>query len=326
MATLIIEIQGRNGSQYHKIEKAAVRVGRALDNDIILSDPSVSAHHFVVRKTSAGLYELHSLADENGIRRGRQQISDPLLLTGLPIAFDAGRTHIRILDSSQAVAPARLITCRNGATCLFGHWGWALAAFAIMLLLSAADNYLSTHRILTWESFWRDQVVITVSALVLSLGLLVINRIASHRWDYPASLSFVSLMLIGAYLLDLLIPAVDYFFTSPLPGYAISIIWVLLILPYALGWFLISFHHGNTLTSVLFIILIVTPAAYTQVKAAATHYDLFDGFSKKAFYSSALYPWDKRLKPTISIDEFAEMSAQKASGDAADHRNPAVQY
>ena len=39
MATLIIEIQGRHGSQYHKIEKAAVRVGRALDNDIILSDP-----------------------------------------------------------------------------------------------------------------------------------------------------------------------------------------------------------------------------------------------------------------------------------------------
>ena len=325
MAALIIEIQGRHGSQYHKIEKATTRAGRALDNDIILSDPTVSPHHFLIRETAAGDYELHSLADENGIRRGRENIQGPLTLTGLPLEFDAGRTRIRILDSNQAVAPTRLITCRNGGTCLFGHWGWALSACAIMLVLSMADNYLSTHQVLTWDSFWKDQLAFTVSALLLSLGLLVINRITAHRWDYPAALSFVSLMLSAALILDLIIPFLDYFFTSPSPGYAISITWFLLVLPFALGWFLISLHHGNTLASVLITALVVAPAAYIQVKGAIKHYDLFDDFSKKAYYSSALYPWDKRLKSTISIDEFAEIIAPEDPLDPVDLRKPAAQ-
>ncbi len=322
MAALIVEVQGRHGSRYFRVDKDVVRVGRAFDNDIILQDPTVSPYHFTLSKTPVGDYELHSLADENGVRVAHQKLSSPLRLTRLPLEFDAGRTRISIHDTSQPVAPTRLIGCRNGGTCLFGHWGWALAMGAIMLLLSAFDNYLSTYERLTWDSFWSDQVVITAGALALSFGLLVINRITSHRWDYPASLSFVSLMLIVGFLLDQLIPLLDYFFTSALPGHLISGIWFLVVLPYALGWFLISLHHGNKLSSILFIILVLSPAAYIQVKAAVTHYDLFEGFSKRAFYSRALYPWDNRLKPTISIDDYAEIDMQRESGNAMIHRSP----
>lgn len=185
MAALIIELPGRHGSQYHKISKPAVRVGRALDNDIILSDPSVSPYHFVIRLNNAGVYELHSLAEENGIRIGRRQVTQAITLTELPLELDAGRTRVRILDPAQIVAPTRLISCLNGGACVFGHWGWALLLFAALMLLSGYDNYLSTPQTLTWKSFWSDQLVIGLSALILSFGLLVINRLTSQRWDYP---------------------------------------------------------------------------------------------------------------------------------------------
>ena len=156
MATLIIELPGRGGSQFHKIEKAVTRVGRALDNDIILSDPSVSPYHFTICCNPDGTYELHSLADENGIRIGRRKIEEPFALSKLPLTFDAGRTEVRILDSTQPVPPTRIISCQDGGACLFGHWGWALLLFCLFFAISAVDNYLSTPRLITWiPPSWR---------------------------------------------------------------------------------------------------------------------------------------------------------------------------
>jgi hypothetical protein len=310
MATLILEIPTRHTTQYHKLEKAVIRVGRALDNDIILPDPTVSPYHFVLRRNTDGVYELRSLAEENGIRVGSRQVKEPLVLTDLPLAFEAGRTHIRLHDSSQPVAPTRLISCRNGGTCLFGHRGWALLLFAALVLLSAVDNYLSTPETLSWESFWRDQVVIVTAALGLAVGLMVINRLTSQRWDLASSLSFVSLVLIAAALLDEFIRFADYFMTSPLPGFALSLAWSLLLLPVALGWFLVRFHHGNTVASMVFIILLLSPAAYLQVSKVLNHYDILTDFSNHAYYSDSLYPGDTRLQQTLSVDDFADLSGQ----------------
>jgi hypothetical protein len=308
MAALIIEIPGRGANQYHRIDKPVVRVGRALDNDVILSDPSVSPYHFLIRRNDTGTFELHSLADENGIRLGRRQVHDPISLTKLPLAFDAGRTHIRILSSSQPVAPTRLMSCRNGSSCLFGHWVWALLLFAVLMVLSAIDNYLSTPRLLNWDSYGRDQLTLMLAALGLSVGLLAVNRITSQRWDYPSALSFVSLILITALLLDQFIPLADYFFTSPLPGYIINLAWTTVLLPVSMGWFLIRLHHGSNAASILLIVILLSPAAYVQIKAIADHYDLFHVFSKTAYYSDALYPWDNRIKDTISVEAFAKNS------------------
>ncbi|MGB5251887.1 MAG: FHA domain-containing protein [Sedimenticolaceae bacterium] len=313
MAALIIELPGRGGSEFHKIKKAVTRVGRALDNDIILSDPSVSPYHFTICRNPDGAYELHPLADENGIRIGRRKIEEPLALSKLPLAFDAGRTAVRILDSAQPVPPTRLISCQDGGACLFGHWGWALLLFCLFFVLSAIDNYLSTPKLITWESFGRDQMNITLVALGLSFVLLAINRLTSQRWDYSSSLSFTSLALISALLLDQLVPFLDYVFTSPLPGFVIDLIWIVILLPLAMAWFLVRLHHGNSAASVFFILFSLTPIAYLQLKEIADEYDLFQTFSKKAFYSDALYPSDRRLSPTISIDEFAKLSAQSVA-------------
>ena len=315
MATLILEIPSRHGSQYHKITQPVVRVGRALDNDIILSDPSVSPYHLVMRRNDAGEHELHSLADENGVRVGRRLIQEPVKLTDLPLEIVIGRTHLRILDLTQTVAPTRLISCRDGGICIFGHWGWALLLFAGLVLLSAIDNYLSTPEKLSWKSYGHDQLIIVLAALTLSAGLLAVNRLTSQRWDYPAALSLVSLLLISALLLDQFIPFADYLFTSPLPGFLISLAWSIVLVPLALAWFLIRLNHGSTAASLLFIFVILTPVAYVQIRDIADHFDWLGDFSKQAFYSDALYPWDRRLQKTISIEEFARTSTQTVLPD-----------
>jgi len=316
MAALIIEIRGRHTSQYYKVDKPTTRVGRALDNDIILSDPTVSPYHFIIRKDGKGAYELHSLADANGIRIGRRQVRGPVPLNRLPVAVEAGRTHVRILDPRQPVAPTRLVSCRNGGVCVFGHWTWATLLFAAFIVLSGIDNYLSTPSVLSWDSFWRDQVVIVSVALGLSFGLLAVNRITSHRWDYPSALSFVSIILGLALLIDQVTPFFNYFFTSPAPSHLMSVTWTLLILPATLGWFLISLNHGNRMASILFIVFLVSPAAYMQLKDVFDYYNVFGDFSKTANYSSSLYPGDYRLKQTVTVEKFLTESTARISPEA----------
>ena len=323
MAALILEIGGRHGPQYHRIDKAVVRVGRALDNDIILADPAISPYHFVIRREQDGNYSLQSLADENGIRHNSKRVTESLPLTELPLAFEAGRTRARILDPSDPVAPTRMIGCHNGRLCLFGHRGWALALFSLLFAFSAFDNYLSTPQRLTWDSFGEDQLIIILTALSLSLGLTIVNRITSQRWDYAASLSFTSLILIIAILLDQLNLFTDYYFTSQTPGLLINLTWHLFIMPMALAWFLIRLNHGSAGASILSIIILLTPAAYIQTNETVDYYGLFDTFDDKAHYSDDLSPWDVRRQQTISIDSFVDsatntIAPRKADTDNAD--------
>ena len=306
MAALILEISGRHGPQYHRIDKAVVRAGRALDNDIILADPAVSPYHFVIRREQDGSYSLQSLADENGIRYNSKRVTESLSLSQLPLVFEAGRTRARILDPSHPVAPTRMIGCHNGKLCLFGHRGWALALFSLLFAFSAFDNYLSTPQRLTWDSFGEDQLIIILTALSLSLGLTIVNRMTSHRWDYSASLSFISLILIIGISLDQLNLFMDYYFTSQAPGLLSNLVWHLFIMPMALAWFLIRLNHGNAGVSILSIIVLLTPAAYIQTNETADYYGLFDTFDNKAYYSDNLSPWDIRHQQTISIDSFVD--------------------
>ncbi|MDJ0739059.1 MAG: FHA domain-containing protein [Gammaproteobacteria bacterium] len=304
MAALILEIVSRHVSQYVPVDKPTLRVGRAFDNDVILTDPAVSPYHFLIHKTPRGGYELRPLADENGIRTGRHRIDDAVALDQLPFEFDAGRTRFRVIDRAQPVAPTRLMSCRNGGACIFGHWSWALALFAVMVLISAFENYLQTHQTLSWESFWQDQLTITATALSLSVGLLLLNRVVSHRWDYPASLSFVSIALIAAFALDQVAQLTNYFFTSELPAFAINLAWLAVLMPLATAWFLIRLNHAGNIAATFVIVALFSPAAYVQVKELASHYDLFDEFSKKTYYSNSLHPRDWRMQATVSIETF----------------------
>lgn len=315
MAKLTLEILYRNQSQFHKIDRPLLRIGRALDNDIILPDPAVSAYHLALRTAEGGAHELVPLADENGTHVAGRAIDRPITLDKLPLTVDIGRTRIVVHDRQQPVAATRLISCRNGGLCIFGHWIPAILLFAAMTLFSAYDNYLATPKRLAWESFGSDQAVIMAIALVLTLAMLLINRITSHRWEFASSLSFVSFALILGFGIDQLTAFLDYYFTSPLPGFTINTAWAALFVPLFTLWFLARLHHGNMAISLILVVIIFTPGAYLQTKQVVNHYGLLGEFTKTAHYSRALYPWDIRAAETLDIESFSSALRQQQNKD-----------
>jgi hypothetical protein len=308
MARIILEIASRNGLHFVPVDGPLVRVGRAFDNDVILTDPTVSAHHFLIKRDTQGVFWLHPLSDENGTYVDRTAVDAPVAIPDEGLAIDVGRTRIRALTDETPVAPTRLINCRAGRTCLFESSRWAWVIFAVFVAVSLLDNYLSTPEDLSWDSFGRHQALIVAVILAISGVLAMLVRLVAHRWEPAGAVTFVSLMTLLATLLDQVADFGDYFLATSTIGLGADIAWTFLIAPVALYWFLVHVNHGSTVSSILLTLVLVIPGAYFVSNDWITNYGLFDTFSKQVYYSNELHPLDIRRGPTLTLQEYiAEM-------------------
>ena len=74
------------GEQRYRLGGPVIRIGRALDNDIVLADERVSRYHASIRLED-GRYRLIDLASTNGTYIGGQRVSEALLDHGDEISF-----------------------------------------------------------------------------------------------------------------------------------------------------------------------------------------------------------------------------------------------
>ena len=90
MEALILEITTRGLHRYFPIERETTTIGRALDNDIILSDPTVAPHHLQLVRLEDGSIEVVNLTDVNPTRVDRQPV-DRSKVGELPVPLEIGR-------------------------------------------------------------------------------------------------------------------------------------------------------------------------------------------------------------------------------------------
>lgn len=74
-------LAGHNGDRFTLRAGAAARIGRALDNDIVLTDASVSRHHATIEAVN-GSYKLRDLGSQNGTFIGGARITEATLGDG----------------------------------------------------------------------------------------------------------------------------------------------------------------------------------------------------------------------------------------------------
>ena len=150
MEPLIIEIKTRGLHRYHAFDKSELRLGRALDNDIILSDPTVEPYHVKFQRHEDGRIELQNLAQVNPAQFNKQ-LEDEYSTTSLPIHIRMGRISVSILARDQRVPATKSLTGNGRSNRLFGHPLSAVLLLGLCVLVGGLEFYFTSYNALKWE-------------------------------------------------------------------------------------------------------------------------------------------------------------------------------
>ena len=173
-----------------------IRIGRALDNHLVLDDPHCAAHHARLEIGTDGSARLHDLGTTNGIvavRNRRAAVHE--INSDAP--YRLGQSLIRVRSSTWPLAPERSLSRRAA---------WPLALLGLVLVLGHG----------AWELWLRDvqekspQYLYVLSGLAAGLGLwsamyAVFGRLVSGAERFFSHLAIASAgYLSGTLILDLL--------------------------------------------------------------------------------------------------------------------------
>jgi pSer/pThr/pTyr-binding forkhead associated (FHA) protein len=200
-AVMWVEVLSRQGevAARERIERDEARIGRAFDNDVVIDDPHVAAHHLRVYRGEDGELVAEDLDTVNGLyaEHGAQRV--PRLSLAHEPVIRIGRTTLRVHDGAHTVAPEKPLTPPR----LHARWavGLAAALFAMILVVNwlALTAEPSAHVLALplialavvlalWTAIWAmiSRIFAGQSLFVLHLRIAVTASIALLVWDQLA--------------------------------------------------------------------------------------------------------------------------------------------
>lgn len=298
----IVEVTSRSGRviERHRINGPVATLGRAFDNDVIISDPYVDAHHAVIEETERG-NQIRATRAGIPLWSGRKTIDETPAALASGDAVSLGRTHLRIyaLDHpvasvlsfdrieqlfSSMTAPSRLVL--------------GLAGFVALIAL---DTYLRSYQTMEFSRLAQELISYLTMTLAWAAGWAVVARISRgeprflHHW--LVALIAVSLNQVGEFLLE-----VVAFNTGSLTAVQ--------IMRYLIGGACLAF----ALTMNLRFALRQTPVvrhAYAQGFAwliigysVLTSWSFDNLFLLYPEFDATVLPETFRIAPTVSVEDF----------------------
>lgn len=318
MAPMILEISTRGLHRYLRIDREVTTVGRALDNDIILSDPTVAPHHLKIIRYGDSSVEIVNLTDVNPTRINNEKVAS-LVSEIFPINLEIGRVHAQLLPQDFEVAPTRALAGGGGRGHLFGHASWAVVLVLACLVVGGLEFYLNAFNSFKWSDLFKyvlRETVLTIGVFVLALSVL--ERLLVNRWEIRQLVTTISLIYLLYYLLANFAEILDYLFSASWPTTQFRFGWNLTLIPCAIALYLIHISHLKKSRSIILAILISSPIAVPAILQSPELKVLLDDFSSAARYQNSLSSMNLHLRDTVSIETFIEQAQNLDPGAYAD--------
>ena len=305
MAKLIFELMQRGQPQYFKLSEFPTRIGRAFDNDIIISDSTVSPYHLMINQEDDSSFVIHNLSTENGTLLDKQWLDDSPKKLNLsqPIKLQFGHSHGRLVDSEIRVEKTHLRGCQSNF-CLFDNLLWSLLLLLITILTIFWQSYLETTNNQTGLYYIGSLMPNVLIMIGIALVIAGANRLVTHRWEIAAAISLSALIFMIPSLLDPLGHFLDYFFTGEAWGNIFDTLTYFFLIPFLLSIFLIKIHHTKRLQAISVSFLLCSPLIAYHISDTVGKLSIANQFLEQPKYHNLLTSNDIRLQETLEINVF----------------------
>ena len=228
----VLELLDRDGHvrQSFPIDAWPLRIGRALDNDVVLADAHTAPHHAVIEADEAGP-RLVVADTRNGVLLGRRRLRSgdtaALAASGEPTELTLGRSVLRLRLPGHTLAPELALAPAGSSA----RRALALAAAALMLIGSVLfGTYLDTDpeefarvagsallggvvgaavwctlwallsKTFTRQAHfgWHLRVFLLASIALLAVSALPALLAFSLSWSWLSDFAFVGIYVVGA--------------------------------------------------------------------------------------------------------------------------------
>lgn len=196
-----------------------LRVGRALDNDLVIDDPFVAPHHALIAPGADGTLAVQVLESRNGVRiegagaRKRQHVAagQSAVLPAGGARLELGATRLVLRLPNEELAPERPLPPGGARAGLMP----ALMALALLLLV-VAEHWVETDPgadTTTWLP------LVTVLPLMVAMwcgAWALMSKLFQHRFEFGAHLRIALPWLVAVTAINSLWPQVAAALGAPL--------------------------------------------------------------------------------------------------------------
>lgn len=302
---LTIELVGRGNRHFdlQQVSGERITLGRGFDNDIVLSDPHVCAHHAVIETNESGELLLKDLDSVNGTFTKKHQPVGKSCVVSSGDEFIIGKTHIRIYQRDHAVPPSIQLSWVEQLAHTAGGplFTGGMCLFAI--LMSVFFQY--THEI---KEFHTGRELITAVGVLLLITIwpvswMLFARAKKHDAHFMAQLSATLVFIILFRLIQTSDEWLAFHFGASLglDLIRVSLYILLALLLIWLNYYLAVFQTSrNRWVYSISLTILLTSFAYV----AST----FDAgrFKSRPEYNATLYPPSLSVYSTQTVDEYLE--------------------
>ena len=277
----LIEIQERDGrvSRCISVRRWPLSLGRALDNDVVIDDPHVAAHHAVLEPNEQGELMLSVGDTLNGVMVGAERhaahTQQALPATGTTLQLGAVKLRLRLPAETLAAEKPMPAVASTGLAP-------PLLAGALLMLLALAEHWAALDPGADTTA-WLPIAVGVPLALAGWCGLwALVSKLFQHRFDFSGHLRIVLPWLLAIELVGVVLPHVaaalgwSWLWRAQAPLQALL---GLLLLRAHLTQLLPS--SGRTVTAVLATAAVVGSAIALTLTQRAT-----DRYSRPAYMST----------------------------------------
>lgn len=212
----VIEVRGRGGQliERFRTEQEQISIGRAFDNDVILEDAYVSAHHLRLTFHPEG-WVAEDLDSANGVQYRKQKIQARQHITSGD-RLRVGHTYLYVYEDSHSVSPVLKVDSAETRLVILGrHSVWPILivlSCAIMVFDSYTRSFIEYKPLkLLQPALWS-----LLGVVMLSVVWALVGRLVRHRAYFFSHLSIWYLFGIALFCANYVTDIVAYNLSSSL--------------------------------------------------------------------------------------------------------------